>query len=530
MTEANRLESDLGMGPEAPADPPAAEFASILFPDGEPTAPAGPPACFRDLNLDQVVAAIVGGRDEHHLEAYFHMPLRSIDAVTYRQEVFRDLEDQPLRAAIRGFGEGMRKVRAYRALADTQRYRLEQQRWLLDAALIYCEAASALRDSLARATPRSRGLRSACAYLSSYLDSVPLSVLADEAKSVASGLEGVRYTVRINGGRVTIAPYEGEHDYTILVERTFARFRAGRGDSHLVSIPDPGSMSHVDAEIAERVASLFPEEFRALDAFCARHADFLDPVVARFDREVRFYVAYLEHLEGLGSLPVSYPSIVHDWGETAVDGGWDMALARAVASRASAPLVRNGFALTGPERVLVVTGPNQGGKTTFARMVGQVHYLAALGAPVPAVRATLVLVDGVFTAFGHREDLTTLRGRLDDELVRLRAILERATDRSLILLNEVFASTSVADAVFLGREVLGRIASRGCGAVWVTFVDELATFGEATVSMVAGVDPDDPARRTFAIARQPADGRAYAWAVANRYGLSYDVLRRRVAG
>jgi DNA mismatch repair protein MutS len=509
-------------------DPASADFRSILFPRGDPELRVEAPACFRDLNLDQVVAAVVARRDEYGLATYFHTPLSSIDEVAYRQGVFRDLETEPLRKAVRAFAEAMRKVRAYLALSGKQPHRLEKQRWLLDAALTYCAAVTTLRGSLVELDTRSRGLRSVGRYLRSYIASDRFSRLAEDAQRVVAGLDGVRYTLRIKGGRVTVAVYADEDDFTAEVERTFARFRQSAVESHLVNVPDSGSMGHVEAQIAERVARLFPAEFRALDGFCTRHADFLDPLVTRFDREVQFYLAYLEHVERLGDLPLAYPSLVEEWDETLVEDGWDIALAGATRSSTSAPIVRNGFALEGTERVLVVTGPNQGGKTTFARVVGQLHYVASLGVPVPAARATLILTDGLFTVFGRREDIATLRGRLDEELVRLKAILEQATEHSLILLNEVFASTSVSDAVFLGREILDRITSLGCAAVWVTFVDEVASFGEQTVSMVAGVEPEDPTRRTFAITRRPADGRAYAWAIAQKYGISYEELRRRV--
>jgi DNA mismatch repair protein MutS len=76
--------------------------------------------------------------------------------------------------------------------------------------------------------------------------------------------------------------------------------------------------------------------------------------------------------------------------------------------------------------------------------------------------------------------------------------------------------------------VMRRILDLGAIGVYVTFVDELASLGEATVSMVSMVAPENPAERTYRIARRPADGLAYAWAIADAYGLSYERLVARI--
>jgi hypothetical protein len=74
-----------------------------------------------------------------------------------------------------------------------------------------------------------------------------------------------------------------------------------------------------------------------------------------------------------------------------------------------------------------------------------------------------------------------------------------------------------------------RLIQLGCLSVYVTFVDELASLDDATVSMVSMVAPDNPALRTYKVIRTPADGLAYAAAIAEKYGLTYGSLRRRIA-
>jgi len=530
MTDTDRLDLEPKSATASLRPAAVGEFRSILFGiDGADLGDAEEPSFFTDLNLDQVVAAIVAGRDEYELTPFFYVPLRDVDAVEYRHEVFRDLETDEVRAAVRAFGGEMRHARQYLTLAQKQHYKSEKERWFLDAASVYCNAVSALRDALAELDLRSRGLQALRVYLSAYVTSERFRSLASDVRSVLDGLGRVRYTLRIKGARVTVSTYQEEPDYSVEVEETFARFRQGAVEDHLVKVPDSGSMDHVEAWIAQRLARLYPEEFRALDEFCADHRGFLDPLVARFDREVQFYLAYLEHTERLavGGRSFCYPSVSVRSKEISVEDGFDIALAAKFASERDR-LVANDFFLREAERILVISGPNQGGKTTFARMFGQLHYLGALGVPVPAQRAQLFLPDRLFTHFEKQEDIRTLRGKLDDELVRIRDILDEASGDSVVILNEIFASTTLSDALYLGTEMLTRLAELGCLAVCVTFVDELASLSEATVSMVANVAPNDPSVRTFKIVRRPADGRAYAWALADKYGLSYDRLTVRI--
>jgi DNA mismatch repair protein MutS len=507
-----------------------APFNSILFDRPSDVGERDDPSMFGDLNLDQVFAAVTVGRDEYDLMPFFRSPLRDVRAVKYRHEVQRDLENEAVSGAVAEFADRMREMRDHLAQAGKLGNRYQKQHWFLNAAGIYCQAVAGLADALAAAELGSRGFITFRQHLAGYTRSAAFTLLVADIARVTRLLDDVRYCVNIRGNRVKVTQYEGEADYGVEVQQTFAKFAENPVKDHRVGFRDWPDMGHVEVRILRLVARLFPGVFQALDEFCARHGRYLDQAIRVFDREVQFYVAYLKFIAPMkaAGLEFCYPAVSASSKKIRVEGSFDLALAAKLIPRAGA-VVGNDFYLEGPERIFVVSGPNHGGKTTFARMFGQLSYLASLGYPVPGREASLFLPDRVFTHFEREEDLATLRGKFEDELVRIRDVLDQATGYSVLVMNESFASTTLRDALFVGERVLGQMTALGLLGVYVTFVDELASLNEACVSMVATVVPDNPAERTYELVRKPADGLAYAAAIAGKWSLTYGQLKERLA-
>lgn len=505
---------------------------SVLFlcpAEAESGEPGSRPAFFSDLNLDQLVEAATLTWSEYDLISFFHRPLRSVEAIRFRHEVLRDLCVEKVAVPVAQFSEAMRVMRRRLARANAMRYRHQQQRWFLDAVATFCGAVRDLADGLNDATIRSRGLAAVRDHLIRYIGSDEFRSLLADVTDLQTRLSDIHYCLRIRGGTIRVRHYRDEPDYTAELESTFEKFHQGAVEDQRVKFADLEEMNHVEAQILDRVAQLFPDVFLALERFVDSHDGFLDGTVARFDREVQFYRAYQAYIEPVraAGLPFCYPQVSGSKSESA-DATFDLPLARRLTAEGGR-VVCNDFSVSGPERIIVVTGPNQGGKTTFARTFGQLHYLACLGLPVPGRQATLFLADTLYTLFEREEDSHDLGGKLEDDLRRIRAILTTATPDSVIILNELFASTTLSDAVLLATRLMTRLDRLDALSVFVTFLDELASFSDKVMSMTSTVVPGDPATRTFRIVRRPADGLAYAVAIAEKYGLTYQRLAERLA-
>ncbi len=495
-------------------------------------APAAATECFRDLGLEPVVQRLTVGREEYDLLPLFARIPPCASAVAYRQEICRDLERVEVRRAVDAFAQGMRAVREQLLRSQKLRNLRQAASWHLEAAGAYAATVTALAADLERADPRSRGLRALVDYLRNHLAGTGFREFARETSSLRHDLNEVTYSLFVRGSRITVAPFRRATEVRTYAAQLFDRFRSGDVTDPPVHYRerDP-EMNHIEAQILEIVVRFQPELFARLSRYPHERPEFRDPVLVRFDREVEFYLAYLDLLVSLraAGLEFCYPEVQDSPPEIYAEHTFDVALAdRQVRERGT--VVVNDFRLTGPERLFVVTGPNRGGKTTFARAFGQVHALGRLGLPVPGARTQIPWCDAIYTHFGREEHPEDLRGRLHDELDRFHEILARATERSLLVVNEGFASTTVSDGLLLGRRILDRALAKGTRGVYVTFLDELSTIGPSVVSMVATVSPADPTVRTYRVVRQPAEGRAYAVALAEKYGISYERLRPSRSG
>jgi DNA mismatch repair ATPase MutS len=514
-------------------------FKSILFGETDYVPEPYPKEAefFRDLNLDYVIEGIVKNKDKYNLKEFFFNPLHDRDTIIFRQEVLKDLEgNTELFEKVKSFAQVIFDAvsvvrRTIKVLSDSEQKNenyLEKGRFL-DSLIIYFTNIEGFEESFRKFDLKSKGLREFREFLSSYVNSEEFKKILSDAKSLREELSKVKYSMLIKDSCIKVRPYEDEEDYTIEIEKIFEKFREGETKNYRKTFPEDPYAEHVEVGVLNLVSKLYPETFERLDNFYEENKHFVREELARFAREVQFYIAYLEYIEKFKKmgLKFTYPNVLTDAKEIYAYESFDIALADRLWVK-DKKIVCNDFHLKDPERIIVVTGPNQGGKTTFARMFGQLHYLASLGLEVPGTKAQLKIPDRIFTHFEREENVETLYGKLQSDLLRMKEILDNATKDSIVIINEFLSSTSLRDAILIGKQILEILTKLDCFGVWVTFIDEFSSYSEKTVSMVSTVDPADPVKRTFKIVRKPSDGLAYAIHIAEKYGLTYEALKERI--
>ncbi|MCB9461747.1 MAG: hypothetical protein H6670_18995 [Anaerolineaceae bacterium] len=350
-----------------------------------------------------------------------------------------------------------------------------------------------------------------------------------------------------------------------ILDRFFKRDNSpllGKGPLHDARSLNTGNAKfHIELE--DRNSPFMPQLFRDLSQLVNDTSRPVEDALKQFTavntrslialkNEIAFYLGAVKLIKKLraAGLPMSAPEIVPmSQRMMKVQALYNINLALQLLTKQDQldkTIVRNDAEFGPDGRIFILTGPNQGGKTTYTQAIGLLHLLAQAGLYVPASKAVISPVDGIYTHFATEERPEYEAGRLGEEARRLGGIFQKATTASLVLLNESLSSTAADESVFIARDVLRVLRRLGLRAVFATHLHTLAAEADAInadsdgdariISVVSHVviehgDDGQIVRRTYEIKPGPPMSRSYAVELAARFGISYDqlteVLRQR---
>jgi hypothetical protein len=204
----------------------------------------------------------------------------------------------------------------------------------------------------------------------------------------------------------------------------------------------------------------------------AQAADHIDSFFEMLRIELAFYIGCLNLYERLVQLgePVSFPlPVAANERRHSFQGLYDICLALTMKRQ----VVGNDAAADGKDLVLI-TGANQGGKSTFLRSIGLAQLMMQCGMFVPAESLCANVCEGLFTHYKRQEDATMESGKLDEELGRMSDIVDMLTPDSMVLFNESFAATNEREGSEIARQIVDALLDRHVKVFFVTHHYELA--------------------------------------------------------
>ena len=200
----------------------------------------------------------------------------------------------------------------------------------------------------------------------------------------------------------------------------------------------------------------------------------------------------------------------------------------------SSDIVANDLDFSDEHCLYILTGANRGGKTTITQAVGQAFLMAQGGIYVPGASFSFTPVDAIYTHFPADEDKTLDLGRLGEECKRFREIYEKATEKSLILLNETFSTTSFEEGYYIAKDCEKAILEKGVRTIYNTHMHKLAaevdelnavSLGRRAASLV--MRTGENGERSYHVEVAPPEGMSYANDIAKKYGVTYGMLTNK---
>ncbi|MBP5780398.1 MAG: hypothetical protein J6X34_04085, partial [Clostridia bacterium] len=453
----------------------------------------------RDMNMDMILDGMQIRNDSRgYIRARMLDMIPDAEVIKYRQDILQDFMDYPeleesFDTSLLPLTNNLRKMEKANISHDDDMRRIA---WRIDMLQVYMQCVDILhslfcspdRDFLSDGVKRLREMIRGIYESDNFKDlRHELPALSEKIQTMTSVTIGVNLDNELRPVEAVLLSIEPKpFRNKALVTSILGRQRNDEtyfGLGSFYSILKDNRANTLDIAIMRDLESVMGDTFKHLATVLARFEYIETQFLFDLIPEVYYFIGGSRLARNLikTGLPVCFPTPApKDERIFYVKDIYDASFAIRIQSDIGLSELSNVVVTNTAEmsdkagRIFILTGANQGGKTTFTRAVGITQLLFQAGFAIPGSEGRISPVDNIYTHFPELEKNSISEGRLGEECIRLEQILPRLTKYSMILMNESLSSTSHQECLFIAEEIMKYLRKVGARCVFATHIHELA--------------------------------------------------------
>ena len=452
---------------------------------------------FTDFNLNVCISYmnnLVKGYDLQKL--YENIPKES-ETTKYRRKITSDMQNEAVFKAFDRYAKQVARAVSYEKKSTYSNLIYQKQKWHLDSLLIYIQAVEQLLDDLKRQSSYSDAMEELVSYLYEVTKSEAFVKGKELVQNLHQSMEEMKMIFSLQKNKVV---WEEKSEGEFFAERMAKAFAAAKKPGQAVNVNKETELTLLERNLAER--QIKRQNWDGMLETLLRIQ--MDEKLVQLAEDVQYYLGFFLLVRDMKGRGYSF-CMPEETDKLEVKQGYDLALAL----RSEKEVIANDCNLQKDERFFVITGANGGGKTTYARMIGQILYFAKMGLLVPCEKAGVPNYTTILSHFSNDESEMSGKGKWSG---------------SFVILNELFTTAATWDAGIMGQKVLDYFMSHDCYGIYVTHIQSLAKERGGLVSLVAEL-ADDHHTRSFKITRKPASEAEYEDSLITKYNMTVNQMK-----